>query len=93
MPDSQLELGASGCAARHIVFAAYFLLGSAAHSCPITRAKTASFCSIGAGQMGSHARWGRADLTGFYFFSTVWVHLVPLKTHDFEGVRPDFNRF
>ena len=31
-------------------------------------------------------------LTGFYFFRPVGVRLVPLKTHDFKGFRPDFSR-
>ena len=35
---------------------------------------------------------GRTDLTGFCLFSPVGVRLAPLKTHDFEGFQPDFNR-
>ena len=41
---------------------------------------------------GVVCKWGRTDLTGFYFFSSVWVRLIPLKTHDFKGLWPDFNR-
>ena len=45
--------------------------------------------------------WGRAQmgsdgfnriLTGFYLFNPVRVCLAPLKTHDFRGFRPGFNR-
>ena len=50
--------------------------------------------AIGAGQMGSYAKWGRTDnpiLAGFYFFSSVGVCLVFMKTHNFKGFRADFN--
>ena len=38
--------------------------------------------------------WGRTDRTGvqpILLFSTVGVRLVPLKTHDLKGFRPDSN--
>ena len=38
-------------------------------------------------------KWGRTDLAGFYLDSRVGVRLVPLKTHDLKGLRPDLNRF
>ena len=41
---------------------------------------------------GVARKWGWTDLTRFCFFSAVGVRLVPLKTHDFKGFRPDFNR-
>ena len=45
-------------------------------------------------------KWGRTQMGSdrfnrillFFFFSTVGVGLVPLKTHGFKGFRPDFNR-
>ena len=36
--------------------------------------------------------WGRMQMTGFDLFSPVGVSLVPLKTHDFKGFRPNFNQ-
>ena len=41
---------------------------------------------------GVVCKWGRTDLTGFYFFGPVRARLVPLRTHDFKGFRTDFNR-
>ena len=46
---------------------------------------------FGSGQMGSYANGVGRILTGFYFFSSVGVHLVPLKTHDFKGVLTGFS--
>ena len=51
--------------------------------------------------LSAPGKWGRTQmgsdgfnriLAGLYFFSPVRVRLVPLKTHDFKGFRPDFNR-
>ena len=47
---------------------------------------------FGSGQMGSYANGVGWDLTGFCFFSPVGARLVPLKTHDFKGFRPDFKQ-
>ena len=44
--------------------------------------------SSGAGQMGLDG----LNLI-FISFRPIGVRLVPLKTHDFKGSRPDFNRF
>ena len=43
-------------------------------------------------EIGVVRRWGWADLTGFCIFRPVEVRLVPLQTHGFKGLRPDFNR-
>ena len=41
-------------------------------------------------QMGSHGL--SRILTGFYLFDPAGVRLAPLKTRDFKGFPPDFNR-
>ena len=50
-----------------------------------------NFCRLWAN--GVVRKWGRTDLTGFYFFDPAGVRLVPLKTRDVKEFPPDFNRF